>query len=54
MDSQELLNKKTNEKYTFQKIFNEKNNNLDIYHEIGEKLLNQALQGFNGCVFAYG
>lgn len=39
--------------FKFDKIFNTKDNNTDVFNEVGQ-LVQSALDGYNVCIFAYG
>ncbi|CAL4123100.1 unnamed protein product, partial [Meganyctiphanes norvegica] len=40
--------------YKFDRVFGDNYNNDDIYMEVGEPIVESALAGFNGTIFAYG
>ncbi len=46
-----LANKDT---FTFDQVFNEESTQDDLYDDVGEKIVKNAFEGYNSCVFAYG
>jgi hypothetical protein len=40
--------------YMYDHIFTEERNNEEIYQSIGEPILSNTMQGYHGCIFAYG
>lgn len=40
--------------FQFQRVFGSDVNTEDIYEELGEPVVVQCMQGFNGCIFCYG
>ena len=40
--------------YTFDKVFGEKSTQQQIYDEVAAEIVQSALDGFNGTIFAYG
>jgi hypothetical protein len=40
--------------FQFHKVFSPENSTEEIYEEIGEPVVVECMQGFNGCIFCYG
>lgn len=47
-------NKHEKKQFNFDKIFDDQDDQQKIYEQIGQKLLNFCLDGYNSSIFAYG
>ncbi|XP_050303688.1 kinesin-like protein klp-20 [Anthonomus grandis grandis] len=53
-DSVTINSPKEPKTFSFSKIFDEKSTQLDVYQTVASPLVNQALNGYNGTILAYG
>ena len=40
--------------FTFHKVYGQVSSTEDLYEEIGEQVVVECMQGYNGCLFCYG
>jgi kinesin family protein 6/9 len=50
----ELFVGSTLHNFSFDRIFNDQSTQLDIYKHSAQRIVDTALEGYNGCIFAYG
>ena len=43
-----------NEQFTFDYVAGEQTAQVDIFQEVGRRIIDQCLMGYNGSIFAYG
>ncbi|ESO96459.1 hypothetical protein LOTGIDRAFT_115944 [Lottia gigantea] len=49
-----INNKKENYKFRFDKVFDQKTSQDEIFENVAKPVVDNALQGYNGTIFAYG
>ncbi|XP_041351930.1 kinesin-like protein KIF6 [Gigantopelta aegis] len=47
-------NKRENYKFRFQKVFDQKATQDEVFDSVGQPVIDNVLQGYNGTIFAYG
>ncbi len=50
----EILHRSREQRYYFDRIFPQNSNTETVYKSTCEGLIDSIIQGYNGCVFAYG
>lgn len=50
----EILHRSKEQRYYFDRIFPQDTETETVYRNTCEKLIDSVIQGYNGCVFAYG
>ena len=44
----------TNEQFTFDYVAGEQTAQVEIFEQVGRRIIDQCLMGYNGSIFAYG
>jgi DNA replication protein DnaC len=53
-DRNSIIHLGRKQEFTFDHVFNMKDNNETVYNKVARPIVNSVLEGFNGTIFAYG